>query len=322
MKGILTIAIGRRYRAMAANLARSLWQFNAGERIAIVTDDPGEFSSLGETVITVPYESRFGRGVRQKLYLDHYSPFEETLFLDADCLVFGSLKGIWEDCSAVDFGVFGNNITDIRSWWYFADATPGFLAGLRQIPRFNGGLYYFKKGAGTEAVFTLVRALADDYEESGLALFRQGVADEPLFAVALGRLGLLALSNEEGQLATPDEFGFCTAHADVFAGRMTYKREGVERPVTVAHFFGEWTGTYLYLLEAFRLNFGLGIPRIIIPPIAKVLGEVVYSVFLLLRKCLLRQVRPRTEALPVGLPIIPLCSFTQKLRSAHGAGGR
>ncbi len=322
MKGVLTIAVGRRYRRMALNLARSLWRFNPEERLAIVTDDARAFSSLSGPVIFVPFEADLGVGTRQKLHMDYYTPFEQTLFLDADCLVFGSLQGIWEDCSGVEFGVFGVNITDLRSWWYFRDVSATFLAGVRQVPRFNGGLYYFRKRPSAEAVFALVRTLALDYQEAGLASFRQGVADEPLFALALGKLGLSAISNGNGQLATPDEFGFCPARADVFAGRMTYIKDGVGRQVTVAHFFGPWTGTYLYLMETLRLKFGTGILGILVALAVKALGDGLYSVFLFLRRVVLGWLRPGTETMPAGLLVIPLFCFTQKLRSAFRGGGR
>jgi hypothetical protein len=34
-------------------------------------------------------ELDYGSGVVQKLYLDRYSPFDETLFIDSDCLLYG-----------------------------------------------------------------------------------------------------------------------------------------------------------------------------------------------------------------------------------------
>lgn len=315
MRGVLTIAIGRRYRDMALSLARSLWLFNPNERIAIVTDDCDQFSSLVGPLIIVPYNASFGTGVRQKMHLDYYTPFEQTLFIDSDCLVFGSLKNIWEDCAKVNFGVFGDDITDLRSWWYFKEASATFLAKFPKIPRFNGGLYYFLKNMEAAAVFSQARNFAEEYSKSGLASFRSEVPDEPCYAVAFGRLGLSALSNSVGRFATPDEFGFCSVKADVLRGQMTYKKNGMERIVTVAHFFGGWTGTYLYQIETFRLKFNSGILKAIIPPAAKLFGDVSYSTFLFLRKIILRLLRPNAAPLPAGLPVIPLLNFAQKVRS-------
>ena len=140
-KGILTIAIGKRYCRMSCNLVRSIWQFNPNKMIAIVTDEPKEFSALKGPITFVPFNSSYGEGVRQKLYLDYYTPFEKTLFIDSDCLIYGSLVSIWNQCQYVDFGVFGKNINDFQSWWYFKDASHEIIDKVSTIPRFNGGIY-------------------------------------------------------------------------------------------------------------------------------------------------------------------------------------
>ena len=51
--------------------------------------------------------ARIGSGVRQKLFIDLYSPYQETLFIDSDCLVLGNLASFWTAFSGQIFGVPG-----------------------------------------------------------------------------------------------------------------------------------------------------------------------------------------------------------------------
>ena len=61
---------------------------------ALVTDshDPTILKLFTEII---PYRPEFGSGVRQKIYLDQYSPYAETLFIDSDCLVLSNLDSFW-----------------------------------------------------------------------------------------------------------------------------------------------------------------------------------------------------------------------------------
>lgn len=83
--GIITIAMGhQRYERQAEILSLSLKHNMPGLPIAVVSDNP-RLASIAELVI--PPLQGVAVGVVQKLYLDHYTPFEETLFIDSDCIV-------------------------------------------------------------------------------------------------------------------------------------------------------------------------------------------------------------------------------------------
>jgi hypothetical protein len=161
--------------------------------VAVVTDLPKYFSGESAVQVIQPRVD-LGSGIKHKLYLDEYSPFKSTLFLDSDCLVFGSLEKIWNDCNCLEFGVYGNDGVDPKSWWYFAEMSANNLQDLGLITRFNGGLYYFRQGETAKKLFATARNLLESYSDIGLAGFRGGISDEPLFAMALARHGILAIS--------------------------------------------------------------------------------------------------------------------------------
>ena len=78
----------------------------AKQRIAVVTDsnDP-ELRQLFH--IGIKLQPALGQQVEQKIFLNVYSPFGRTMFIDSDCLTTRSLEQLWTKFEAVPFGVVG-----------------------------------------------------------------------------------------------------------------------------------------------------------------------------------------------------------------------
>jgi hypothetical protein len=93
-KGTLTIAFGAdRYLNMAETLALSLKRFSPNIPRALVTDMP-DSSVCRHFNHVIPLDHRAPRDLRQKLYIDLYTPFRRTLFIDSDCITFEDLDYI------------------------------------------------------------------------------------------------------------------------------------------------------------------------------------------------------------------------------------
>ena len=177
---------------MARRLAWSLDVHAPGLPRAVITDVPTHaLSSCFEHVI----EFRPGAsGVfGEKVRLDSYSPFAETLFIDADSLVVGNLDDVWELMRQVPFAVIGHQSTSGR--WYGDVAQMAAAVGANSLPLFNGGLYYFNESAAARSVFATARHLMNRYEELGLADHLIGHAEEPVVAMALAKHGIEALDD-------------------------------------------------------------------------------------------------------------------------------
>ncbi len=88
--GILTLATPNDY-LKAIGLALSVRVSNPGVQIAVAC--PAKARPLLEPYFDHVIEERPGlRGFVHKVYLDKYSPFEETMFFDSDVLVFKPLQ--------------------------------------------------------------------------------------------------------------------------------------------------------------------------------------------------------------------------------------
>ena len=86
-RGFVTIATGKEhYYRIAGNLLRS-YRLNAGRYpFAIICDRENEYTAEFDKVVRMEKPTN---SYMDKLRLFDCLPFEETIFIDADCLVYG-----------------------------------------------------------------------------------------------------------------------------------------------------------------------------------------------------------------------------------------
>lgn len=185
-KGFLTIAFGEKYRRMANNLLQSYRTHGGKEAFAIVTEEEDVNTKNFDTVI-IRKPDRIG--FMSKLMIDTYTPYDDTIFIDADCLV-GSNIDWWfskfeENGSHVS--VFGWNI-DIGTTLsnpenYYFQYRKCSCYNVEYIPSFNGGVYFLKKGEVSSQVFSDARKFVDDKFDGGFLCY----GDEPNIALAMAK---------------------------------------------------------------------------------------------------------------------------------------
>jgi len=228
-KGIITLAFGMpKYVEMAKTLARSLILHSPNIPRAIVTDctDDPQLSVLFDTVINRNEE--FGTNVRQKLFLDQYSPYSKTLFIDSDCIVSADIEFIFEDLAGADFTVPRNEILVAGQKDPFVDVDKVLQHfGFSSIPKFNGGLYYFEKNERSSRVFESAR---------DVTLHEQKMFDDrgKMMRTPIGLRGPFDI--------------------DVVAGKNTFQKHASVVSPAVIHFAGEWSEHPLYYRETIRLK--------------------------------------------------------------------
>ena len=251
MFGIITIAQGeKRYVEMAKALALSLIKTNPEIKRGVITDaTQQEFDGLYD--IYIPYNESYGKGLNQKLYLDKYSPFEETLFIDADCLVVKSLNNMLTLCRNYTFVVFGGSIsTDI---WYMDVAAMCNKFNLSSIPLFNGGTYYFKNSSTTTCIYDKARELKANYMENGFEIFRGSINEEPLISVAMAINNTEAVEDDGIGMRTP--IGILgPLQIDVLNNKCRFNKEGEIVEPAIMHFSGAYSAAFHYKRELAKLK--------------------------------------------------------------------
>lgn len=257
MFGILTIAQGeKRYINMAKMLALSLKINDPNIRRAVVTDAPDdEFRGFYD--ICIPYEPAYGKGLNQKLHLDKYSPFDETLFIDSDCLAVKPLGPAVALCSEHLFAVFGDQVTSGE--WYMDVAAMCKKFGCPSLPMFNGGTYYFKGSETATKIYNQARKLKENYTENGFTGFRNSINEEPVIAVAMALNHVEAIDDRGTGMRTPIGIeGPLTI--DVLKQKSRFNKQGEIVEPAIVHFSGGYANAFHYRRESAKLKLAAGAP--------------------------------------------------------------
>lgn len=236
-RGVLTLATGPpRYLDMAVGLAQSLRRHEPHVPLAVATDsDDRRLAALYDHVVRI--ERGAPAGLHGKLQLDRLSPFEQTLFIDGDCLVVRPLDEVFELFSGEEFGVIGHLVH--RGEWFMDIADALRRIERPALPKFNGGVYWFTRAPRAEEVFATARRISDRYEQYGLRPFRGGIAEEPVYALALALLGVAPLEDGGRAMQTPIYMrGWL--HLDVLEGRCRFRKGDALVSPAIVHFAGAW----------------------------------------------------------------------------------
>jgi hypothetical protein len=62
--------------------------------------------------------------------------------------------------------------------------------GIDAMPRFNGGMMFYRRSEGTGRLIAEAQRAAEDYESTGLDKFRGTIPDEPCVALGMVRSGV------------------------------------------------------------------------------------------------------------------------------------
>ena len=252
--GFLTIATGHdRYAKQAEILLLSLKRNMPGIPVAVVTDNP-RLAAVADHV--VPPLTNLSAGVVQKAWLDHYTPFTETLFIDSDCIATRPFVEELQQIRRFDFSPAMERVTQ-------RDGTDEYVANLTEAlqmiggdsyPKFNGGVYFFNASARSAAVFRMAREFHENYRAYGIKTFdKSGPGEETIFALALAKLGLTDLYHDHGRLMrTPTGLRGALAIEPLGGGCSFERHDGKVSPA-ICHFAGPYIFLPEYRLAAYSL---------------------------------------------------------------------
>lgn len=154
-RGFVTIATGREeYYILAHNLLMS-YRFHSRSQVpfAVICDKENEYTADFDKVVLMdnPKYSVF-----DKLRLPELAPYDETIFIEADCLVYADLNGMWNLFKdGPDFGGLGIplSLDDKRGW-----IRPEFLGKYTSLVKeqcwHQGGVYFMRKGSLKDFMLT------------------------------------------------------------------------------------------------------------------------------------------------------------------------
>ncbi len=198
-RGFVTIATGDDwYYQIAVNLLDS-YRYTTKNPLpfAIIADHENEMTRKFDKTIILDNPTC---SYNDKLRLGELCPFDETVFIDADCLAYDDLNKIF-DCfeKESDFCCIGTTapLTEECNGWFslltFPEETnsnDGIIdqktakAKLSYTVNMHGGMYFIRKTEITRNVFQEASIYAKDYSKYKFRLFEKP-ADEPVLALAM-----------------------------------------------------------------------------------------------------------------------------------------
>jgi hypothetical protein len=258
-RGVLTLAYGHpRFIEQAKDLGLSL-KLHAPHLPSTLVSDSRDRELRSIFTDVIPLRPEFGSGVQQKLHLDRYSNFQETLFIDSDCLVLGDLNAFWESFAGQYFGVPGFRFLRKGSVDPYIDVDYVLdRLGVSSLPKFNGGTYYFTRTPEAAAFFETARKIMNDWRELRLAPFRRnGPNDEAVYSVAMAIHNVTPTYMGSGGMWTPCGYRG-KLRLDAVEGACSFEKEGEIRTPEVVHFPGEYINCFPYARERARLRWRVG----------------------------------------------------------------
>src|SRR5688572_33493350 len=134
---------------MAVDMALSLREHTALP-IALAADEPlgklakTRYEGAFDAVTLVP--ERFQRGRALKYGTAEASPFDETVFVDADCIVLGGMDDLFDVLESTDMAMTGEHLAagDDRDHHGFSTTKLIRRFGLETYLKTNSGLFCFR----------------------------------------------------------------------------------------------------------------------------------------------------------------------------------
>lgn len=185
---VITFATSKSsYVKFALNCARSVLRCN-DIKFYIVSDFafkvPVEIEKKVSIIAAHPTHLDQGTGI--KLYIDQYLQTKYTLFIDADCLCYGSLQSAFTVFKGKNVSVAGNMVKT-ADWCGEEQAKTIYKTfGITRLARFNGGIYYIFKSDRSAKIFEKVREIALDYDYLGFQRIHDNwINEEILISIAM-----------------------------------------------------------------------------------------------------------------------------------------
>jgi len=290
-KGILTLAVGKKYNNQAKYLAYSCILHSPTLPRAIITDDCEYFKELYD--VTIQYTADMGDPFAVKLKLHHFSPFFKTLFLDADTLVYTDLHFMWDFFA--EQSIVYQGVCKKEGNWYFKEIADVLkYYNVPWVGKLNSGIFLFRKDETGINVMNYASELRESHGDISNPLPAQVtlpnwrgkmLSDEPFLAIAFGKYEQLPIENDFGRMGR-SLIGIKNVKLDITKGISKYIKEGKVVFPAVVHFVGG-KKTYYFEERMKLLFYYIGMPggiSIFFWPIYIISRFLIFSTFI--KRCI------------------------------------
>lgn len=184
-RGFVTVATGKlRYYELAYNLLLSYKKHTRQPLpFCIVAEEENEFTQYFDKVILLKNSTH---SYIDKLSIFADPPFDQNIFIDADCLAYGDLNDFFTIMPEYGISCIGHHLPlDNTTDGFFAyDGVGEYKNRLTFIPDMHGGVIWFNKDTLTKRIYNECLEIIPKYSNYKFRYFAQP-ADEPILALAI-----------------------------------------------------------------------------------------------------------------------------------------
>jgi hypothetical protein len=193
---VLTFATNKlSYVKFALNCAQSVILHNKNVPVYIVSNLAVTIPYQLKNVNIIPIDNELAKkGLELKLHIDRFLQTKHTLFIDSDCLCFGSLEPLFKAFEKNDLSVIGNVVPSEE--WCGTDQAKTIKRkfNLDHLIRFNAGVIYLKQSSHNQQLYNDVRKIAEKYDELGFIRNNKWINEE-------GPISIVMMLNQQKPVA-------------------------------------------------------------------------------------------------------------------------
>ena len=185
---------------MAVDMALSL-RAHTELPIAIACDETlaaiarEQYSSVFDEVTILP--ARFLGGRTRKFGVAEASPFEEAVFIDADCIVLKPIDELFESLDGCDLAFLGSQLTEAEDHNHHGFSTRWLMRrfGLESYLKTNSGVFCFRRKPAVEVMEEFRACFEEEARPRlrGSILLGRWLGDEIAIGIVGGRRGLCSM---------------------------------------------------------------------------------------------------------------------------------
>lgn len=286
MKGFVTLAVGdEKYYRLAVNLLKSYKYHTASSYpFAIIADRKNKYTEMFDKVVILPNPQY---SYMDKIEMLKNSPFDENIFIDADCLVYGNIEDFWQYMPNEGVSCFGKALSvTSKDGWFELSGAGKYRDKVEFIPQMHGGIIFFRNDRMSEKIYELAIEIAADYEQYTFKYFDKP-ADEPILALSMAVNDCKPIQFEDGK--DMNMFLFYPVAKRVIEnmteGKLSYTVDGNKwiNDVKLLHWQNKNTETPKYKIAVDSIENENGFHKIILK-----LKKPFYYIIYYFRKCFKR----------------------------------
>lgn len=200
-RGFVTLATGHeKYYKAAANMLESYRYQNCKTRFGIICDRENEYTKHFDDVFVLK-ECNFD--YRDKFELFKMCPYDRNFFIEPDCLIYNNIDFFWDVFEgATSVSAFGYNNAELSAWFDNPDIIVE-LFGIKSMPLFNPGYFYFEKTEHTkqfyrDLIIKSQRIMQEGRFQGDKKIYvKNKLRDDPVIWMAMSDFGFFCKDSHE-----------------------------------------------------------------------------------------------------------------------------